>query len=264
MLTVITGPPCSGKSTEAMRRHRDAGRGSILIDYDLIAQALGSTDPHNHPDPVRWVTIAARRAAIDAAIRQHQAGATVWIVQTRISATDTQRYRAAGAQIITLAEDQAELHRRATAERPADWHRLIDQWTPEAPPRGRKRTREATLDADPTYRRGRRGRPYRRWRAAILARSTTCWICGHPGADSADHVEPLVDIVARGGDPLDPDNGAPAHHAPCPTCGRRCNPSRGATSGRGDTQRDTTHGDRGRVTRRDVPGEGNTIIGHAW
>lgn len=71
---------------------------------------------------------------------------------------------------------------------------------------------------------GRTGRPWRRIRAQVLAESTTCWICGHDGSDTVDHVIPL----SRGGDPLDPANLRPAHGVKgCPTCKRRCNQSRG-------------------------------------
>ena len=50
-----------------------------------------------------------------------------------------------------------------------------------------------------------------------------CWLCGHAGADAADHVVPL----ARGGaDTV--DNLRPAHHdVACETCGRRCNREKG-------------------------------------
>jgi predicted kinase len=222
VLTVITGPPCSGKSTYA-REHAEPG--DILIDYDLMAQALGSTSPHDHPDPVRWVTIAARRAAIGAAIAQHRQGATVWIVQTRIAADEMGKYRDAGAEIVTLTADAEVLHARASAERPARWHQLIDEWHPEAPAR---QSRATNRHPDANTRRGRRGRPWRRARQQVLAASRTCWICGHGGADSADHVTPLVD----GGDALDPDNLAPAHYRPCPTCGRRCNTAKGRRPGR--------------------------------
>ena len=67
------------------------------------------------------------------------------------------------------------------------------------------------------------GRMYGRRRQArnakILAASDVCHICGHPGADSVDHVVAL----ARGGSDTDPDNLKPAHHNPCPTCDERCN-----------------------------------------
>jgi hypothetical protein len=233
VLTVVTGPPCSGKSTYAWSR---AQPGDIVVDFDRIAQALGSGSPHDHPDAVRWVAIAARRAAVNSAIIQHEKGATVWLVHSRIPAKDMERYLRAGAEVVTLDVDPAELHARAARERPERWHTLIDEWKAAADPRPKRPPNP--LESDPLYRRGRRGRPYRRWRQAILDRSTICWVCGHPGADSADHIEPLADIVARGGDPLDPGNGAPAHHSPCATCGRRCNPARGRASGRGVTDGD--------------------------
>lgn len=46
-----------------------------------------------------------------------------------------------------------------------------------------------------------------------------CHLCGHPGADAADHVVPL----SRGGAD-DLSNLRPAHHfEPCPVCGVKCN-----------------------------------------
>lgn len=58
----------------------------------------------------------------------------------------------------------------------------------------------------------------------ILSASDVCHICGHPGSDAIDHVKAL----ARGGSDTDPANLKPAHHdVPCPTCGERCNRSKG-------------------------------------
>lgn len=209
MLTVVTGPPCSGKSTYARQSHKP---GDILIDFDLIAQALGSPAPHDHPDHVRWVARAARRAAIEAAIVQHHRGATVWIVQTTIGRSDAQRYASANAEIVTLTAEPDVLHARAEAERPAKWHELIDAWTP--------------TQTRPDWQRGRTGRPWRRTRALILATSRVCWWCGHDGATDVDHVQPL----AKGGDPLNTANLKPIHgNQGCPTCLIRCNAVRGST-----------------------------------
>ncbi|MFJ8842954.1 HNH endonuclease [Streptomyces cyaneofuscatus] len=68
---------------------------------------------------------------------------------------------------------------------------------------------------------------YRKARAAFLAASDICHICGHPAADVIDHVTP----VAAGADPRDQDNWAPAHGINrCPTCGRNCNGEKGSTT----------------------------------
>lgn len=224
MLTVVTGPPCSGKSTYVRER---AAPGDIVVDYDLLAQALtiGGT-PYDPSDPVRWTAIAARAAAVRTAIVWHQRGYTAWVIHTRIPHGELARYEREGAHIVRLDAPLEVLHARAAQARPARWRQLIDEWTPEAPPspRRRRERQPSRSHTDPEMRKGRKGRPYRRWQATVLARSRVCWICGHDGADSADHIVPLT----RGGAPTDPDNGAPAHHQPCPTCGRRCNSSRGA------------------------------------
>lgn len=53
----------------------------------------------------------------------------------------------------------------------------------------------------------RSSRAWQRTRAMVLAQSDVCWLCGHPGANSVDHVVP----VAVGGAPFDLGNLRPAH-----------------------------------------------------
>lgn len=123
MLTVVMGAPCSGKSTY-VREH--AQPGDVVIDFDVMAQALGSPVPHDHSDAIRMVTIDARRAAISSAVQQHMQGATVWIVDINPDMR-MDVYRRAGATFHMCTADRAELHRRADLERPGRWHQLIDQ-----------------------------------------------------------------------------------------------------------------------------------------
>ncbi len=88
---------------------------------------------------------------------------------------------------------------------------------------------------------GTGGSRYRRNRAILLARNRTCWLCGHDGASTADHVISAKlwprDFAGRklpGFDEL--PNLAPAHGTMgntglvnrCATCGRACNQVRGA------------------------------------
>lgn len=71
---------------------------------------------------------------------------------------------------------------------------------------------------------GRGGRRWRTARTQVLAASTTCWLCGHGGADSVDHEPALGILEAAGLDPCDPQYLRPAHGVNgCPTCGRKCN-----------------------------------------
>lgn len=69
-------------------------------------------------------------------------------------------------------------------------------------------------------------RPGRRARLQMFAiYGTVCHLCGHDGADSADH---LIPISVWPQQPIDPHLMRPAHGRPCPTCGIRCNRARSA------------------------------------
>lgn len=70
------------------------------------------------------------------------------------------------------------------------------------------------------------GRAAVAWVAAVLGQyGTTCHLCRHPGAESADHLLPVL---------THPDlmyvvsNGRPVHHKRCPTCNAACNIARRA------------------------------------
>lgn len=65
------------------------------------------------------------------------------------------------------------------------------------------------------------GRRAQAWVAQVLRTyGTTCHLCQHDQADSADH------LVTRAEDPslmYVTSNGRPVHHKRCPTCGVACN-----------------------------------------
>lgn len=72
---------------------------------------------------------------------------------------------------------------------------------------------------------GRKGRPWRRICAEMLAESTLCDICGHPGAGQIHHDPPRKRLIELGLDPEDRQYLRRAHGANsrCPTCQRHCN-----------------------------------------
>jgi predicted kinase len=126
MLTVVTGPPCVGKTTYVQQH---ALPGHIVVDFDALAQALGSPVSHGHDHPIWKTTADARDAAIRTAVECHRQGATAWIIDSRPTPAARRRYLEAGGRIVDLTAPAAELHRRADAAgRPAAWHHRIDQF----------------------------------------------------------------------------------------------------------------------------------------
>lgn len=130
MLTVITGPPCGGKSTYA-RQH--ARTDDIVIDFDLIASAPGSSTDHGHSKHITTVAGKAWFAAVCEAIAQHHDGCRVWIIDTSPPGNRRRQYDAAGARFVICTAPRDELHARAKETRPKDWIHRIDQYLASHP-----------------------------------------------------------------------------------------------------------------------------------
>lgn len=203
-LTVIAGPPTAGKSTLARQRHAESP-GSILIDFDVIAQALGSPVTHGHTETLSLVAGKARNAAIAAAVKASHL-VDVIIVDSVIPSWRAKLYEQYGAEIITLDVDRDELHRRADAERPEQWHQLIDDWSlyladagPAWHPERERQYQRRPWPKRPAHRRGAHGPRYEALRRVFLADKTNCEDCG----------EPFV-------------TDAPCHHPRCLRRGKGC------------------------------------------
>ncbi|MEV6432586.1 AAA family ATPase [Nocardia sp. NPDC051463] len=122
VLTVITGPPASGKTTY-VRDH--AQPGDIVIDLDALAVALGSPDGHNHPRAIAAVAQAARTAAIEAAASTRT---PTWLIHTAPTPQQLGTYRAQGARIITVDPGEAATRDRITNERTPQAQQVADHW----------------------------------------------------------------------------------------------------------------------------------------
>jgi hypothetical protein len=108
MVTVVTGPPCGGKTTH-IETHAKAG--DVVIDLDDLATAL-TTDHHHITPAVLTVARAARRAALDAALALD---ADVWLIDSAPTPRDRQRYTDHGARFIHCEPDRFTLNQRADA-----------------------------------------------------------------------------------------------------------------------------------------------------
>jgi len=121
-LTVVTGPPCGGKTTY-VRDH--AGPDDVVIDYDDICEALGAERYRATPKIkakaqdlfVRKVDAARRRSDLD-----------VWIVWADPPAWRLSQLRKDGAEVVLVSAPMAVCLERAAAERPATWGDAIRQW----------------------------------------------------------------------------------------------------------------------------------------
>lgn len=126
-VVIVTGPPAAGKSTH-IRENRKPG--DITIDYDEIANTLAGLKPANHAHEahIKRVTKAARQAAIDAALNDKDSGHTVWIIHSTPSASLLDKYKSAGAEIVTIDPGKDVVMSRCKAERPKHMLKVAAAW----------------------------------------------------------------------------------------------------------------------------------------
>ena len=124
MIHVITGPPCSGKSTYV---EEHAMPGELQIDFDKIAKTFGAAQDHQAKGLAREAAIKARKCAVEIAIKNPAAES--WIISTEISAGQRKAYEEAGAEIVVLNPGMKECLERAERDgRPAETAAEIEEW----------------------------------------------------------------------------------------------------------------------------------------
>jgi len=124
MITIVTGPPCAGKSTHVKA---NAGPTDVVIDFDALAQAFGNLTPHAAKGAQRDVAQTARRAAIERVLSGLSADA--WIIHTWPTASQLETYKAADALLVELDPGIDEALARASfSERPEGTDQAIRSW----------------------------------------------------------------------------------------------------------------------------------------
>jgi HK97 family phage prohead protease len=96
-INVVVGPPCAGKSTY-VKDHAQSGE--VVVDYDLIAKALGSKEAHQSTGSVREVALSARMSAISRINRGIDDDA--WIIHTNPNDNMVSEYKKVGAHFILV------------------------------------------------------------------------------------------------------------------------------------------------------------------
>lgn len=165
---VVIGPPAAGKST-FVRQH--AGPDDVVIDFDLLANALSNQDAtnHDHTKTVKMVTKAARAAAVAKACSM---GVTTWMIHSSPAQSTLDRYAAAGATIHVVDPGKDIVMSRCKRERPRAMMIAAAKWYDERKTVPPKTTTERGLGWD-----------HQRKREALLAvhrDGTPCWWCSRP------------------------------------------------------------------------------------
>jgi predicted kinase len=103
MIWIITGPPCSGKSTYI---NENAKNDDVIIDMDKIALAFCTADtkPFEYDDMIRKIARSARQAAVKEAIGRMQGERyrNLFIIHTDPNSDQRMSYRAANARFVEL------------------------------------------------------------------------------------------------------------------------------------------------------------------
>lgn len=119
-IIVVVGPPCSGKTTLVRERKRD---GDIVIDWDAIGVALGSTEEHRHHPALMPFIAEARDALLARLLTRENDIAHAWIITTGNTAEMIYHER------IVMDTPVDECLRRADADgRTEDVKQAIRDW----------------------------------------------------------------------------------------------------------------------------------------
>jgi len=116
VIYVISGPPCSGKSTYI---RENAESGSIVIDMDRIALALTTEDIEHHAysKAIKTLAITTRKTAVKKALTLGNV-IDVYIIDTEPSQESKAMYSWYKAKHITLSPTLQEVLDRIDKSRP--------------------------------------------------------------------------------------------------------------------------------------------------
>lgn len=97
MIHIISGAPCSGKTTY-IEQHKN--KNDIVIDTDKLAKALGAESDHKADAAIYKAALDAREIIINN-IQKYNAD-NVWIIDTRPCQENILKYNSMDADFITL------------------------------------------------------------------------------------------------------------------------------------------------------------------
>jgi len=131
-VTLVSGPPCAGKSTYVMER-RDVR--DVVLDFDDVCEQQGGQRYDRSPGILAAAAARFQELVGDLALNVGEPG-EAWIVTTSPRRWQRKRYRdTIGVwRSIVLLVEQDELIRRAELERPLEWAAFVPKWFAEYQP----------------------------------------------------------------------------------------------------------------------------------
>ena len=124
---IVIGPPCAGKSSYVAKK---AAEGSIVVDYDKLAFAIGNKNTHNATGQIKRITNLIRNSLIDEIVKGIENDA--YIIHTMPNAEQIKKYREAGARFVMINPGKDVCLNRAK-ERPQGTDQVINKWF-DSPP----------------------------------------------------------------------------------------------------------------------------------
>lgn len=118
---LVPAPPC-GVGTPFIAER--AGARDLIVDFDAIAQTLGSPSTWDHSDPIRQATNDQRNTLLRK-VRAGDTGArTVWVLSTVPNCEETIPYHHETME----ARPQLETALQLVADRPPMWTQMVVNW----------------------------------------------------------------------------------------------------------------------------------------
>ena len=114
-ITLICGPPGSGKTTYARAQWRD---GDLLLDFDTLMAALGNTQPHQAPSSLVPFACGAQEAVLgNLAAQRHSIRS--WVIGTLPRGIERAalKRRLNATAVIVLETSEEECIRRLLADK---------------------------------------------------------------------------------------------------------------------------------------------------